>query len=79
MNAIKVGPYMSAHAITDDTYTVHDKHDHILGTVEWYPRWRTFVFSPERDAMLSADCLRELARFLENCAKAKEICAGGRR
>jgi hypothetical protein len=49
-----------------DTWEVWslDKANH-LGTVEWYSRWRKYVFSPEHSTIFDEDCLRSIAVFLE--------------
>lgn len=36
-----------------------------LGTVKWYGRWRRYCFYP-CEATFSADCLRDIATFLED-------------
>lgn len=53
------------------------RHQDMLGLVEWNPRWREFVFSPVCGGVIfSADCLREIAGFLErqNAQKKEADC-----
>lgn len=36
----------------------------LLGVVEWYPRWRQFIFEPAPSTVFSHDCLLDIADFL---------------
>ena len=48
-------------------YSVMSNYDKSeLGKVEWYPRWRQYVFSPTQDSstVWSSGCLDELMRFV---------------
>ncbi len=61
-----IGPYMTAHflAITDrGEWEIRDKRGAVLGLVDYYPRWKQHVFTPERGVVLSWDCLAALSRF----------------
>ena len=72
MIVLRVGKYMTSEAVGTsprDTYIIHAKDGSTLATVEWYPRWRQYVVDPERGAVFSADCLRDLATFCEAMAK----------
>ena len=63
---IKLGKYMTAYRIRlakRDAFDVKDSHGSTLGHVEWYPRWRQYVFSPEPNSVFSHDCLAELSAF----------------
>ena len=63
---ISIGPYMTAHPlqITDrGEWEIRDKGGAVLGLVDHYPRWRQHVFTAERGAVLSHDCLAALGRF----------------
>src|SRR3990167_6080169 len=45
-----------------------------LGQVEWYPRWRQYVFVPlafgEGETILNHGCLADLSRFCDERTKA---------
>ena len=59
---------MTAHRVPcepRDVFTVEARGGATLATIEWYPRWRKYVLSPESSAVFSADCLRELAAFID--------------
>ena len=43
----------------------NNKTDTILGGLDYAPRWRQFVFSADEDAVFSADCLRDIAEFID--------------
>lgn len=63
---MKIGKYMTARAVgmaPREVYTIHARDGAIIGMVEWYPRWRQYVFAPDHDAALSHECLTDLARF----------------
>ena len=49
----------------DDQWACLTKKDHaLLGVVEWYPRWRQFIFEPAPNTVHSHDCLLDIADFL---------------
>ena len=71
---MKLGKFMVAEPIgrsTREVYEIRDSRAESpgitgganLGHVEWYPRWRQYVFEPERGAVFSYDCLAELSAF----------------
>ena len=37
----------------------------IIGTIEWYDRWRKYVFAPGWETVFEEDCLRDIAAFCE--------------
>lgn len=37
----------------------------ILGTVEWFGRWRRYSFFPNDDTIYDAICLRDIAEFCD--------------
>ena len=37
-----------------------------LGTVKWYAPWRRYCFFPNAQCVFEQDCLRELAKFVED-------------
>lgn len=43
----------------------HDPEPHVIGKIEWYARWRKYVFAPEPMTVFEEVCLRELAGFVE--------------
>lgn len=64
---IPIGPYMRARSldITDrGEWEIIDRAGKVLGLVDYYPRWRAHIFTPEDGAVLSHDCLTALAAFV---------------
>ena len=47
----------------------NDLADGILGTVQWFPRWRTYAFFPASNTTFEKACLRLLADFCEDQTK----------
>lgn len=45
--------------------------DGLLGSVEWYPRWRQYCFFPEDNVelVLSGGCLNDIATFMKELRK----------
>lgn len=48
-------------------YTKDGRMD--LGHVEWFSRWRCYVFFPSMDTVFERDCLRDIANFIEQQTK----------
>lgn len=46
-------------------FIIYDKEEFELGEVEWYPRWRGYVFVPEGGAVFSAGCLKDIEMFMK--------------
>jgi hypothetical protein len=38
----------------------------ILGIINWYQRWRKYVFEPQPYTIYEQDCLRDIATFCES-------------
>jgi len=52
----------------DAWYVMAVKDGAILGFIEWYPKWRRFVFLPDYRPsvfVFEQDCLRDIANFIE--------------
>ena len=49
-----------------EVYVIDSRAGDHLATVEWYPRWKRYVLSPEIGAVFSADCLSALVVFIES-------------
>ena len=49
-----------------DNYYITDKHDNILGYINYFSRWRKYVFTTIKDIIFDDICLAELLVFLEN-------------
>lgn len=68
---IKIGRFMQARPVgmaPHEVYTIHARSNGtVLGMVEWHARWREYVVQMEQDAVLSTECLQDLAAFLDNC------------
>ena len=65
---LRVGPYMTATPLEitgRGEWEIRDRHGAVLGLVDWYPRWRQHVFTPERGVVLSFDCLAALSAFVK--------------
>ena len=75
---MKLGKHMTAKAVgiaPREVYTIHASNDAIVGTVEWYPRWRQYVFDPEPGGVFSHDCLAELSAFCAARTKESAKCS----
>lgn len=48
------------------------KHGDMLGTISYCNAWKLFVFQPPSGTEFSADCLRDIADFLEQLNKEKK-------
>lgn len=42
-----------------------------LGHIEWYARWRQYVFAPYGGSVLNRGCLTDLARYCDERTKEK--------
>ena len=45
----------------------------ILGVVEWQNGWRQYVFVPRWETVYAANCLRDLAAFVQEVNEAKKV------
>lgn len=51
-----------------------------LGIVQWLPQWRQYVFQPAYPTAFEQDCLRDIAKFIEDRTREhKEAAAASRR
>lgn len=66
----RIGPYMTAEDFGTE-HGVFDRHNNIIGTVRWYPRWRKHVLEPTAGAVLSEDCLRALSDYMRGLDAAR--------
>ena len=46
-----------------------------LGTIDWFPRWRKYVFNPAYGTCYEQDCLRDIARFIEERTREHRFAA----
>lgn len=47
-------------------YCYNTKHKHAVGAVEWYQRWRKWVFSSYSEKIvLSSECLDDISSFMK--------------
>ena len=44
-----------------------------VGQVKWYGGWRRYAFFTDADMLFDADCLREIADFLEQQMNDRKI------
>jgi hypothetical protein len=56
--------------LTFGRQVVNRKSGAVLGVVERYPEWRCHVFAPRDGTVFSPDCLRALARYLDDLQNA---------
>lgn len=55
-----------ANVTAPELWTCYDRKAlTVLGKVEWYDPWKQYIFSADRSAVFSADCLRDIATFME--------------
>jgi hypothetical protein len=47
-----------------------DRHEHPLGNITWFGRWRKYTFNPLPNTTYEETCLREIAQFIEEETKA---------
>ncbi len=48
----------------------NNKNDAVLGMVEWYAPWRTYVFSARsRDMVFNSGCLNDISEFMNSIPK----------
>ncbi len=53
-----------------DIWGVYSKQGHaVLGLVMWYPAWRKYAFYPNKETVFEQDCLRDIAKFIEDKTK----------
>lgn len=45
-----------------------NKDDGIIGIIEWYFRWRQWIFMPHANAVFSVDCLADIADAIQQIA-----------
>jgi len=48
-------------------------HGDRLGTVKWFGLWRQYAFFPEPETVWNRDCLRQLAKFLDDSMAGQEL------
>jgi len=44
---------------------VSKRHGYSLGLIQWYGRWRQYVFVPGPETVFNRDCLRDIAQYLQ--------------
>lgn len=88
MSRERLGQYMEAQQLprgrgrrTSEWRILNAKHGSDLGHVEWYGPWRRYTFTAAPGAIFDAECLREIAGFLErknaeHKARRKEVAHG---
>jgi hypothetical protein len=45
---------------------VQTLRDDCLGYIDWYPRWRQYIFEPDWDTVFSFDCLQGIAARVQS-------------
>lgn len=67
----RIGKYLSVRKHPADPvqrtwrWTVLTNSADVLGTVQWFPRWRQYCFDPREGTVFNDGCLRDIAAFLE--------------
>lgn len=52
-------------------WTVGGEGDNCIGSIDWYGRWRSYVFNPRPETIFEQTCLRDIAQFIEDENKAQ--------
>ena len=61
-----IGKYLTADQFTDTIWQVNSKrHGDLLGMIDWEKKWKCYEFQPEHATGFDAECLRDIANFLE--------------
>jgi hypothetical protein len=60
-----IGRYIEAHGDGRRWKVCNRSHGDVLGEINWYESWRAYIFTPQHYTQFSADCLRDIAAFLE--------------
>lgn len=50
---------------------VHIEREILLGVISWHGAWWKYVFHPEGSTFFDADCIKEIASFIDNEMKLK--------
>ena len=75
MARVDLGRFMYAvGGAADDLWEIRNKgSDGVLGYVDWYSRWKSYVFNSMGEAVIfSADCLEEIVKFLKRLNKERK-------
>ena len=51
----------------------------ILGTIEWFGRWRKYTFAPKPDMVFEETCLRDISEFIQQETSNQRKAAAARR
>ncbi len=60
-----VGKWMTALTLADG-YMLFDKHKKMMATIRWHAPWRSYVAKFNGTEIMSSECLRDLAAFLDS-------------
>jgi len=47
----------------------NNKNFHVIGTVEWYPRFTSYCYYPITGTVYSIECLNDIAHFISQLNK----------
>ena len=56
--------FVSATLVDNAWYCLNNKSGYQLGIVEYYPKWKQYVFTPDTDTCFSVDCLSDIINFI---------------
>ncbi len=48
----------------------------LLGQISWYSAWRRYAFFPDSGTVYDADCLREIAKFIQDQMSIRTVGQG---
>ena len=71
MSRERIGKFMEAIETPPGNWWIQGRTDR-LGRVEWYPRWRKYIFLPNTGTLYSDDCLTAMAEFLARKTKERK-------
>ena len=69
-----IGKYLMVECFGETIWAVHAKRSgDLLGMIDWHTWWKCYVFQPSTSADFNAECLRDLAAFLEKITLAVPV------
>jgi hypothetical protein len=68
----RIGKYLRVEDMGIE-WAVWDNNGDLLGSVQWYPRWRRHILcGVNRDGVFSWDCLRDLSVWMKTLDDARK-------
>ena len=79
----KIGKFLTVKEIPQGisnpilAYQLFNKNGADLGYIEWFPRWRCYIFAPTSlHSAFDATCLIDIANFCEKITKVAQAARG---